>query len=230
VVIILVLFGMLSPVMAKYMPEIFKALPGAEQFAALMPPPTIADAIGQYVKNISQFAILLALLLPMGAVVLEKDKGTAALMLVKPLPAGLFLLAKFLAFGFTFLAGIGLAAVAGYLYTWYLFGTLDLGAWIAMNLLLWLYVMVYTALTLLFSTLVKSQALAAGLSFGVLILLSIVGSLPTMAKHLPAQLVSWGSGLMLGSNTPYWSALIISLGIVAGCFFLAWGLFERQEL
>jgi ABC-2 type transport system permease protein len=229
-VIVLVLFGMLSPVMAKYMPELFKIIPGADQFAIIMPTPTIADAIGQYVKNISQFAIILALLLPMGAVAVEKEKGTAAMMLVKPLPRSVFLLVKFLSYGFTFLVSITLAGMVAYLYTWYLFAPMNVGAWIAINLLLWLYAMVYIALTLLFSTLVKSQALAAGISFGVLIVLSIVGSLPTISKHLPAQLITWGGEIMLGMKTSYWSALIVSIVIILASFFLAWIMFEKQEL
>jgi ABC-2 type transport system permease protein len=229
-IILLVVFAMLSPVMAKYMPEIFKAVPGAEQFAALMPTPTIKDAIDQYVKNTSQFAIILALLLPMGAVALEKDKGTAAMMLVKPLPRWIFLLTKFLALGFTFLIGIALAGMMGYLYTWYLFAPMNLGAWVAINLMLWLYVMVYVAMTLLFSTLVRSQAAAAGMSFGVLIVLSIIGSIPTIAKHLPAQLVVWSGELMMGAGTAYWSSLVVSVGIVVGSYCLAWWVFRRQEL
>ena len=34
------------------------------------------DAVTQYIKNIGQFGVILALLLTMGAVAQEKDKGT----------------------------------------------------------------------------------------------------------------------------------------------------------
>src|SRR5512146_2901345 len=97
-VIVMLFFGMLSPLFAKYTPLILTMLPGGDQFAGLVPPPTILDAVTQYVKNNGQFVVqLLAVVLTMGAVANEKEKGSAALMLVKPLPRLTFLLAKFLA-------------------------------------------------------------------------------------------------------------------------------------
>ncbi len=36
--IVLGMFGMLSPLMAKFMPEIIRLVPGGEQFAMLNPP------------------------------------------------------------------------------------------------------------------------------------------------------------------------------------------------
>lgn len=227
---VLVVFAMLSPVMAKLMPELFKSIPGADQFASLMPAPTVNDAIVQYVKNINQFSFVLALLLPMGAVVVEKEKGTAAMMLVKPLPRGTFLLTKFLAFGITFLSAFAVAGLAGYFYTWYLFEALDFGAWVIINLLLWLYAMLFVSITLFFSTLMKSQALAAGISFGILIILSILGGFPNVAEYLPAQLVAWSSELLLGVNSAYWPAFWTSIAVIFLCYFFAWWIFSKQEL
>ena len=43
---VFIFFGLTSPLLAKYIPEILKAVPGGEQFGALVPAPTIADAIG----------------------------------------------------------------------------------------------------------------------------------------------------------------------------------------
>jgi len=44
-----------------------------------------------------------------------------------------------------------------------------------------------------FSTLTKTQYIAMGMSFGMLILLGIVGSIPGWERYTPAQLVSWAS-------------------------------------
>ncbi len=51
VAIVLTAFGMMSPLLAKFTPEILGMLPGAEQFAGLIPKPTITDAISQYSKT-----------------------------------------------------------------------------------------------------------------------------------------------------------------------------------
>ncbi len=228
--VILVTFGLTSPLLARFTPEILGLLPGAEQFSALIPPPTVADAVGQYLKNLSQFAVLLALLMTMGSVVQEKDKGTAALMLVKPLPRWAFLGAKFVALGVTFLTATLLAAVAGYYYTLVLFEPLDLWPWLALNGLFLLFVLVYLALTLLCSTVTRSQVAAGGLAFGLLILLSLMGSIPRLGDWLPGRLLSWGGELALGGSTPAWGALGVSLGLIVAALVGAWAIFRRQEL
>ncbi len=230
VAVVLVVFGLLSPLTAKFMPEIFKMLPQGEQFAALIPPPTVADAVGQYVKNSAQFAVILALLVTMGAVAVEKDKGTAALMLVKPMSRLAFLMAKFVALGVTFAVSIALAGLACYYYTLLLFEPPDVPAWLALNGLLLVFVLVYVALTLLGSTVSRSQVVAGGLGFGWIILLSLVGAIPEVGEAMPGALLSWGSGLVLGDGEAAWPALAVSAGLIVAALAGAWAIFRRQEL
>ena len=132
VVVVLSVFGLMPPLFAKFTPEMMKPLPDGDQIAGLIPPPTtVADAVVQYLKNISQFAVILALLMTMEMMAQEKDKGTAALMLVKPIPCPAFLWAKFVAQGVTFLVGVAIASVACYYYTWILFEPQDVLGWLA---------------------------------------------------------------------------------------------------
>jgi ABC-2 type transport system permease protein len=229
--VVLLLFGLASPLLAKYTPEILRlALPEGEEILGLIPPPTVADAVSQYLKNITQFGVLLAVLMAMGAVALEKDKGTAGLMLVKPIPRGIFLSAKFVALGLTFAAGILLAAVAGYYYTLLLFEPLSLAAWLGLNGLLLIFILVYVALTLLCSTLTESQVLSGGLALGFVVVLSGLGAVPRLGDYLPGQLNAWAAGLFTANGEPAWIALAVSLGLIVGALAVAWLFFERQEL
>jgi len=230
VVIVLTFFGLLSPLLARYMIEIFEMIPGVEDIAKVIPPPTFMDAIGQYVKNLQQFSVLLAIFLAMGSVAQEKDKGTVVLVLVKPVARGTFLAAKFFSLGLTFAIGLILAGAAGYYYTFLLFEAPAIGAWLALNGLIWLSAMVYVALTLLASTLVKQQAAAAGLGFGALLLLGGLGAVPTLGEYLPGQLTNWGVLLFQDSAVRYWPALWISMGIILVALLAAWEVFTRQEL
>ncbi len=229
-VILLTSFGMLSPLLAKLMPEIFAAIPGAEQFAGLIPPPTINDAVAQYVKNISQFGVLLALLFCMGAVSVEKDKGTAAMILSKPMPRGSFILAKFLAISLTLCIALTAAALAGYYYTAFLFAALPLTPYLALNGLLLLYMLTYAAVTLFFSTLTRTQFVAIGGSAGVLILSSIVGALPTLGKFTPEALIANATQLMLEKPVTSWWGLWVSLILIFISLLGSWIAFRRQEL
>jgi ABC-2 type transport system permease protein len=228
--VVLLVFGLTSPLLAKYTPEMLKLIPGADQFAALVPKPTILDAVAQYVKNIGQFGVIMAILVSMGSLAVEKERGTAALMLVKPLPRGSFLAAKFLALAISFIVALGLAMLAGYYYTLVLFGPLDWGAWLALNGLLGLEMLVYVALTMLFSTLLRSQAAAAGLGLGSLAVLLLLGSLPVVGNAMPDKLVTWGASLFTGPAMPAWGAMWVSAGIILAALLAAWLAFRRQEL
>jgi len=229
-VIVLGVFGMTSPLLAQFMPEILKAVPGAEAFAGLIPKPTLRDAIDQYIKNIGQFSLLLAIILSMGSVVQEKERGSAVLMLVKPLSRAAFLLAKFIALALIFGIALLVAGGLGYLYTLLLFEAPPVGAWLGLNALLWLYSLVYVAITFLASTLARSQAVAAGISFGALLVFSALGALPGLGQFLPQQLVGWGAELFYPDGAAYWPALVVSLGLIGGCLAAAWLAFSRQEL
>lgn len=230
VAIVLILFGMLSPVAAKFLPNILLSIPGAEDFASLIPQPSMADAIGQYVKNMQQFGILLAVLITMGAVAGEKDRGTAALMLVKPLSRGAFLLGKFCAISLALLVNIVIAGALAYFYTWYLFEAMDVGGWLLLNLLLWISFSLIVALTLLFSTLLRSAAAAAGASIGVILFVTLLSAIPRWGEVLPGELYNWGAQAALGAANPAWIALLVSLAALVLCLLVAWQVFERQEL
>lgn len=246
VAVVLVLFGLLSPLFARYTRELVRmAAPMGEEIIKLIPPPTAGDAVDQYLKNITQFGVLLALLMTMGTMSLEKDRGTAALMLSKPLSRSVFVLAKFASLGLTFGLSLLLAGAAGYYYTRILFGPTDLIGWLGLNALVFVFFLVYIALTLLFSTLTKSQVLAGGMSFGAWMALSLAGAFPRVGDYLPRQLTDWaarlakGSGAVsLGDLSPlidvrdgsFWPALAVSLGLIAASLLASCLIFERQEL
>jgi ABC-2 type transport system permease protein len=229
-IILLGSFGMMSPLLAKFMREIFSAIPGAEIVSAIIPEATVLDAIGQYVKNIEQFGILLALLLSMGLVAVEKERGTAALVLSKPLSRSSFILSKFLGVAAVLLVALLVAALGGYYYTLFLFEALPVGSWLALNGALLLLFLVVAAITLLFSTLFNSQAAAAGAGLGTYFLLSLIGSSPTLAIYIPGHLVTWAVSLFGGGTVPVWGSLVVCLGLIVICLTAACLVFRRQEL
>lgn len=227
--VVLVFFGLISPLSAKMLPELLTLLP-ADGVTIQMPTPTVLDAITQYIKNMAQFGLILAVLLTMGVVAQEKDKGTAAMMLVKPMPRGSFLGAKFVAIAAMFALALVISAIACYYYTLLLFEAMDVRHWLALNGLLLLYILVYVAITLLGSTLMRSQIAAGGVAVGMIIVLGLIGSIPALAKYLPGELISWGGRLMLGDMTSSWGALGVSLGLIAVALLVSWVVFRRQEL
>lgn len=227
--IVLLFFGLTSPVLAKFTPELMNLIPTGG-LTITMPPPTVMDAIGQYVKNMAQDGILLGLLLSMGAIAQEKDRGTAAMMLVKPLPRGSFLGAKFLSLAVLFAICLMISGIAAYYYTMILFEAMNIGNWLVLNALVFIYILVIVSLTLLCSTITRSQGAAIGIAFGLLVIGWFAGGILRLGKYMPGELITWGTRLMQGDTSPSWIALGVSLGLIVVPLLAAWMIFRRQEL
>jgi ABC-2 type transport system permease protein len=228
---VLAAFGLASPLLAKFTPEMLKAIPGAP--AALLsaiPAPTVSDAVAQYVKNMSQFGILLALLMAMGMVVQEKEHGTAAFFLTRPVSRETFLLAKFAALSVTFIGSLALAAAGCWYYTYVLFEPLAWGPFLALNGLMLVVFLVYAAVALLGSALARSQGIAVGLAVSALVVIGGIGSLPSIGEYFPGRLFSWGVSLLMGGTGTAWPALAVSAGIIFVALVAACIAFRRQEI
>ena len=232
VVAVFVLFGLTSPLLAKFTPELLGSIPGAEQFADLIPEPSIADALAQYIKNLTQFGFILAVLLGMGAVAGEKERGTAAMILSKPLPRWAFLLSKFVSQVAVYVLALGIAALGAYYYTFILFGPVDVGSFVLLNLLLLLWLLIFVAVTLLGSVLGKSTSAAGGIGLGGAVLLLLAGSLPKVGSLAPGGLVTWASQLGAGVDPvdPNGGAVAMALVIILLSLIGALAAFEAQEI
>lgn len=232
IVAVFCVFGLMSPLLAYATPQLLGSIEGAEQFADLIPTPTTIDALGQYIKNITQFGFILAVLLGMGAVAGEKEHGTAAMVLSKPLPRWAFVLSKFIAQSAVYLLAFLVAAVGAYYYTWFLFEPLHLGAFLLGNGLLLIWLLTFAGITILASTIAKSTGAAAGMALLGCIILLIGGSLPTVGSLFPGGLVGWAStlgleGVVAAANG---GALAASLMLILVSLLTAVAIFEGQEL
>lgn len=229
---VLTAFGILGPLSAKYLPLMLAEMPGVpEGLAEIMPEPDAAMAMGEYLDNLTQFGVILAILIPMAAVVGEKTGGTAEVTLSKPVSRAAFLGAKFLAHGFTLAVGVLFAAIGGFYYAGILFRWPPAGAFVAVNALVLAYLLLFVGLTLLASTLARSQLAAAGMSFGMLLLLGLLGSIPSLGRWLPSAVLGWARALALGASVePCWSALAVCIALTAAAILVAWLVFRRQEL
>jgi ABC-2 type transport system permease protein len=232
-VVVLVFFvaGMISPLLAKYTPQLLASIPNLPPgLAGVIPKPTVDDAVAQYIKNLSQFGVLLAILFTMGTVAQEKERGTLGMLLVKPVRRSTVMLAKWLAGVYSLVTGLVLSSLACLFYTWVLFEPLPLVKYLALNALLAVFLVVYHTMALLASTLARSQTMAAAGAFGALVAMLILDSIPRLGDLFPGELLSWGVALMIGEVRPAWGALATSLGIVLVAIFLACAFLEREEI
>jgi ABC-2 type transport system permease protein len=232
--VLFVTVGMISPLTAKYLPEILKATLG-DQLPVSMPTPVAADALAQLQKNLAQIGALAAIALAMNSVSGELDRGTAALILAQPATRPAFLLAKLVAIGSVLAMSTGLAAIAAWIYTAVLFEPLPVGGWVAMAALSWIALMAWAGITFLASAATASTTAAAGLGFASWIVVSIAAIVPVLDRFLPTGLSSPAIQLAAGATASLDAARLATavLGTVVLIGLTALGAmagFRRREL
>src|SRR6185503_5835823 len=131
------LVGLTSPLLARFLPEIIKAAGGDQLGNVQLPTPSTADAVDQLWKNLAQFGAFAAIILAMGAVATERDRGTAAFILSKTATRGAFLGAKVAAIGLVLALCVGLSVAVGWVYTAILFEPPAIAGWLGFALLAW---------------------------------------------------------------------------------------------
>ncbi|MEM7336649.1 MAG: YhfC family glutamic-type intramembrane protease [Chloroflexota bacterium] len=228
---IFLLFGLGSPILANLTPQLLEGIEGAEQFADLIPTPTNADALNQYIRNITQFGFMIAILIGMGAVAGEKEQKTAVMILSKPLPRWAFLLSKFTAQAILYFGAFLVSSLAAYYYTLLLFEPFAIWPFLLGNFLLLVWLLVFTAVTLLGSTIAKTTTGAAGIAIGGAILFLILGAIPQISPLMPSGLIGWAS--QLGLNTAVSAnggALASNIVLIIVMLISAVAAFEVQEL
>lgn len=227
---VFLLLGLSSPLLARFTPEILKAV-GGDQFQIVLPTPTAADAFGQHAKNLSQFGILVAVLLAMGIVATEKERGTAGLILTKPAGRGAFLVSKLVAIAATLGIATAIAGAGAWFYTLVLFEPLPVAGFAAATVLQWLGLVVFAAITFLGSTLTRSALAAAGLGVAAFIVIGILSIVPPLVPFLPLGLGQPAQALALGlPGVDVVVPVVANVGLIAALVGVSWLAFRRQEL
>ena len=123
------------------------------------------------------------------------------------------------------------AGVGGYYYLGVLFEWISPLGFLALVSLLFLYLVMYVAITIFSSALARSQLAAAGISFGILIILSLLGVFPTLSPYLPASILRAGRALALGVEYQAGFASVgVVLLIIAAAWLGSWRVLRGQEL
>lgn len=221
-------FGLSTPLMLKYLPQLLEL--AGEDIIIELPPATAVQALGEYAGTIVQVGVLVAVLFAMGAVARERERGTAAMVLSKPVGRGAFVMAKLMAMSTSFIIALGVASIACYVYTVLLLGEVDAAGFLALNLLLLLFFILCLAVTLLFSSLFKSSLVAGGIALAVLIGQAVLTQVPWIGDYAPGGLISWGTELLSGEAANVWPAVAMSIVIIIGCLFLSRLALKRKEI
>lgn len=224
--------GLSSPLLARFLPEIVEAAAGG-QISIPMPTPLAADAANQLWRNLAQFGALAAIILAMGAVAGELDRGTAAFVLSKTASRGGFLAAKVAAIGAVLGLSTSLAVALGWIYTAVLFEPPAMAGWAVLAAMAWLGSCAWAAITFLGGVATGSSAAAAGIGFAAVLVLSLTSAIPTVSRFVPGGLAEPALALAEGASVAAEDLvipIISTIALIAGALSLAAWSFRRREL
>lgn len=226
--LIFAFFGIISPVTAYFTPDIMSYVAKSQNIKIEIPPPTFNDALFQYIKNISQMCIFVLILMTMGQITNEKEKGTAVFLLVKPVKRISFITAKFLSTFAMVTAATLVAALCAGFYTYVFFDFLPIKGFLAQNILILLYIWVICACTLMFGSLFKSQIPAGILTIALWLLFTLLGQFGPVASYSPDALIA-GAGTFITTNLWPIKSIIVACCLIAGAYLTAVTVFNRWE-
>jgi ABC-2 type transport system permease protein len=227
---ILLLFALTGPVLAKLTPQLMATAGGDQLKGLVFPTPTYHESYGQWIKNLSQLALLVLLIVYASIVSSERKSGTAVLVLTKPVSRTAFIMAKAVVHS----AFLAVLVIAGTLVTWGLtaaiFGQAPGSALWSASLAWLAYGVLFIAVMTLLSVLIGSSAGAAGVGIGAYALLAIAATWETLGTYSPAALTTVPYSLLAGKDVAVMWPVLTSLLLAALLFALAARAFRRSEL
>lgn len=230
--LVFLFFGLLSPLTAKFTPELMESMLKSYGMAAIkLPEPTFLDSYAQLFKNISQLCFIVILVF-VGTIVGEKVKGTAILVLTKPVSRTKFIISKFIAAVGLYTVAFILAGLACVYYTYLLFPVFYNDMLVLSLFTLWVFGAFLISMTIFVSTISKSFTLAAVLGIAGFLLTSASTIIPYVSKYSPGILGSLGLDILSGKKMPVdfigplITTIAISVVFIIGSIFV----FKRQEL
>ena len=199
----------------------------------------VVENLGMFVELMALFPMYAVIVITQGAIIGEKQSGTAAWILSAPVSRSGFILSKLFANAIGFLVTIIIVqGLAAYVQISVSEGSLlPLGPYLANLALLSLYLVFYLALTLMLGTFFNTRGPVLGIAIGVAIgsMFGIgqllAGFLPWLVLILPEALPALVSALVQGESIPaIWPVPIIVISLYTVLFVaLAIWRFNREE-
>jgi ABC-2 type transport system permease protein len=227
-----ILLGITAPVIIRYLPQI-QTLFGPVNEELGLGDLGLPDAIDLVVRNMVQFGSIAAVLLAMGAVAGERERGTLAATLSKPVTRTAFFVAKFVSISMVLALATALGILAMYLYATLLYGPTDPIPWFQVLLVLVLAVLVPAAITFLGSVVTGSSLGAGAIGLLSLVVQSFGSTLPTASPWFSSGLAEIARAAPLegaGSDLDPFQTIGVSIGIVVVALVLAWWRFRRADV
>ncbi|MBN5992167.1 ABC transporter permease [Clostridioides difficile] len=228
-IILFLIFGISSPISAKFMPDLIAHFAPTLKVTAA---PTALDSWTQFFSNISGLGMSLTLIIFCNILSNEYSKGILVIMLTKGLSRSSIVLSKFSVTVIIMTIGFWLSFLFAYGYTMYFWPTANLNHIIFSAFNLWLIGIMYISVLILGCVLFRPAFASVLLVLVATLLLSLISIPKQIAPYTPNFLMSKNIDLISGkvAMPEFIIPIIITVLISIVCLLAAVILFNKKPV
>lgn len=228
---VFILLGIMEPVSNYFLPQILDSVGNLPEgtvmeFPTPEPEQLMVAIMGQY----QLLGLLVLVLAYMGTIAGERKSGTATLMYARPLSFSAYFLSKWIMASIIALLSIWLGFLAGYYYTYLLFGSIEASELMQFASTYSLWILMVISIVLAASALMPNSGLTAALSLAIIIISQLIDGLlgtywTVSPLKIPVYAAAWlENGHDMGGF--WWSAALVVLLIL---LLIALGIFVSAK-
>ena len=174
--------------------------------------------------------VFVTIIIAMGVLASERDSGTAAMTLSKPVTRSAFVAAKALGLTLSIFGAVAIASSVAYILTLILFANGGLARFaqgMGVNATFLLFI---GSVAFFWSAMFTRQLLAGGIAFATFIVLNILRAVPHADRYLPVAATDWAASIIRADTSDEWPAFAIACGCIVLLPVAAWMIFRGKEL
>lgn len=213
---VFLIFGMMSPLLAKLLPEILKSV-DLQGMVIDLPEPSAIDAWTQFFKNVGQMGVLVLVIVFCGIMSNEFSKGTLVNLLTKGLSRKEVILSKFFSATAIWTLAYLLCFGICYAYTAYFWDDIGIQHGLLTFSAPWLFGELLIAVLMFGGTLFSNFYGSLLSCVAVILVLNLIGIIPNTSKYNPVSLSTGTMGLLMDAAKP---ADFIPAMIVCAAFII----------
>ena len=193
-----VLFGVIGPLGARYLPQILERFGGGME--VVVPEPTALDGMGQFHSQAGQLGLLAVLAVAAAALVFDNREEWAAFLRTRTQSVRQLVLPRVVASTVAAVLGLAAGSVVAAVLTGALIAPVDVGDLLLGVVLGALYLAFAVSVVAVASSIAEQTMSTVLLAVGVLIVLPILQFLPAIQDWIPSQLLGATTALMAGAS------------------------------
>ena len=229
---VMVALGIMSPLVAKIMPDLLSGVDLGGGIILTMPEPVATDSWAQFFSNVAQMGMLALIITFCGIMSGELSKGTLINLLTKGMKRHTVILSKFLSASVIWLLSYLLCLAVCYAYTYYFWPDYAPNDALLVFSSVWLFGEMMIAVLIFGGAAFGSFYGGLLTCGGVVIALNLLNILPKVRRFNPVTLAGGTLELLLGTKTAadFMPAMYICAGAVVFLIIASIVIFNKKKV